>query len=123
MRFLIDNALSPIVARQLKKSGLDAQHVRDIQLHNASDHVIFRYAYSNDRIIITADTDFGFILSRWKKNKPSVIIFRKGSEREPVRQTNLLINNLDNLKEPLTKGSIVIIEPYRIRIKSIPFHI
>ncbi|MBI1790091.1 MAG: DUF5615 family PIN-like protein [Acidobacteria bacterium] len=37
MRFLIDSALSPEVARLLKGAGHDAVHVRDYGLHAAED--------------------------------------------------------------------------------------
>ncbi|MCL5978017.1 MAG: DUF5615 family PIN-like protein [Nitrospirae bacterium] len=35
MKFLIDNALSPIIAQGLQKAGFEAIHVRDIGLHAA----------------------------------------------------------------------------------------
>ena len=37
MRFLIDNALSPLVADALSVAGFDAVHVREIGLHAEED--------------------------------------------------------------------------------------
>jgi predicted nuclease of predicted toxin-antitoxin system len=45
-----------------------------LNLQKASDYDIFLRAYEEKRIIISLDTDFGFILSQWKKNLPSVIL-------------------------------------------------
>ncbi|MCH8318108.1 MAG: DUF5615 family PIN-like protein, partial [Bacteroidetes bacterium] len=78
MKFLIDNALSPLVSEGLKKLGYDSLHVKEIGLQKADDNDIFERAFQEERTIISADTDFGYLLSKWNKNKPSVIIFRKG---------------------------------------------
>jgi len=63
MRFLVDNALSPVLAALLTQAGHDALHVRTIELHRAEDAVIFERAATDDRIVVSADTDFGALLA------------------------------------------------------------
>jgi len=63
MRFLIDNALSPVVAEGLCQSGHDAVHVRTVGLAAAADATIFEYAAREQRVIVSADTDFGTLLA------------------------------------------------------------
>ena len=41
MRFLVDNALSPVLANLLTQAGHDALDVRTIELHRANDIVTF----------------------------------------------------------------------------------
>ncbi len=77
MRFLIDNALSPLVADHLRRAGHKALHVRDLGMQAASDSEIFQLADSDDRVIVSADTDFGTLLALRGSAKPSVIIFRR----------------------------------------------
>ncbi|MCA9558368.1 MAG: DUF5615 family PIN-like protein [Myxococcales bacterium] len=121
MRFLIDNALSPRVAEGLRAAGHDAVHLRDRGLHAARDEVVFELAADEDRIIVSADTDFGTLLALRDAQYPSVILFRRLHDGTAAAVLRLLLSQLDRVDDDLRAGAAVVIERDRIRVRRLPF--
>jgi predicted nuclease of predicted toxin-antitoxin system len=119
MKFLVDMALSPKTAQFLRELGYVAVRASEIGLAKATDEEIMDYAINNDMVVITADLDFGHILAHTKGNKPSVIIFRL--KNPSVDNVNIRLSSiLPLVKDSLKRGSIVIVEDNKVRIRELP---
>ena len=120
MRFLVDNALSPRLAKGLRDAGHDAVHVRDLGLAGATDDELFRLAASEKRVLLSEDTDFGTILALRSERRPSVLLFRRMSDRSARALLAILLANLDVVSAALDAGAVVVIEPERVRVRRLP---
>lgn len=117
MRFLLDENISPLVAGLLNAVGHDAVHVRDVGLLKAPDEMVFARAVDDGRVLVSGDTDFGRLLLEAAGARPSLILFRREGDRRAVTQAGLILSNLDQVKEDLDAGSIVVIEAHRVRVR------
>ncbi|MCW7074785.1 MAG: DUF5615 family PIN-like protein [Candidatus Methanospirare jalkutatii] len=119
MKFLVDMALSPKTVKVLRDSGYEAIRVNELGMAKSKDREILAYAKKNDMVVITADLDFGDILANTGHKKPSVIIFRLKNP-SPEHVNSLLLSAIPHIKDSLDKGSIIVIDDYRIRIRELP---
>ena len=120
MRLLIDNALSPRIAQLLGEAGHDAIHVLDLGLASAPDTDIFARAATEDRAVVSADTDFGTLLALRKARRPSVVLWRRAEPRRPEDQVPIFLRVLEVTEDALNSGAIVVIEANRIRVRKLP---
>ena len=103
----------------LQNLGYEAVRVDRLGMARSKDSEIIEYASENDMVAITLDLDFGDILAHAGFKKPSVIIFRL-SDPTPDHVNELLASAIPCIKDSLDKGSIVMIEDHRIRIRELP---
>jgi predicted nuclease of predicted toxin-antitoxin system len=105
---------------ELNRAGHDVVYVRELGVQAASDNEIFDRATpraeSSPRRPPISET----LLATRNETSTSVILFRHGSQHRPANQAELLEHNLPQLASALENGSIVVIQPDRIRIRALP---
>jgi predicted nuclease of predicted toxin-antitoxin system len=120
MRFLIDENVSWRVAELLTKSGHDAVHVRDLDAEGTDDTNVLALAARDDRIIVSADTDFGALLAHSRATRPSIILVRALIDRRPPELAGVIAANLDTIREHLDAGAIAAFTQDGIRVRPLP---
>ncbi|CAA9212042.1 MAG: hypothetical protein AVDCRST_MAG76-172 [uncultured Acidimicrobiales bacterium] len=104
MRFLVDQNLSLAVAEGLGAAGHDAVHTEALGLARADDEVVLQRAQAEDRVVVSADTDFGDLLVLHGSRKPSIVLIRRPRERRAKQVLALLLPNLPVVEDDLLRG-------------------
>lgn len=121
MKLLLDANLSPEVARLLKEAGHDAIHVRDIELLSAPDPEILQAAALEERVLLTADADFGALLALASlASSPSVLLLRSADHLRPAEQADLIAANLPAISGDMERGAIATLARDRLRVRPLP---
>lgn len=99
--------------------GHEAVHAVDIGMGSAPDIEIIDRARREERIILTGDLDYPRLLAITTADQPGVILFRGGDydEQETISQ---LTKVLASISPPQLARSIVVVERFRIRRRSLP---
>jgi predicted nuclease of predicted toxin-antitoxin system len=95
--------------------------VGDLGLLGATDVTVMEAAASSERVLVSADTDFGELLAVGRDPGPSVIILRRMPHR-PEAQTELLLANLGGIEETLAAGAVVVLSGENVRFRLLPIN-
>lgn len=119
MRFLANMGISPDVTAWLCEAGHDSYHLVERQLHRSSDRDILELAERENRIVLTHDLDFGYLLAVSRSALPSVIIFRLADMRPDNVIAHLQLI-LEGYESALMTGAILSVTERRIRVRQLP---
>jgi predicted nuclease of predicted toxin-antitoxin system len=116
---LLDQGLPRSTVRLLRDEGIDAVHVGDLGLAEASDATILERARARGEIVVTLDADFHAQLALSGPSAPSVIRIRvEGLRAEDL--ANLLARITERCAEDLEAGAIVSVTESDVRIRRLP---
>ena len=116
MKFLIDADIPKSIFHLLKKIGHDVTDVRNSKFPGMSDDEVYNLAIKEQRIIITRDLDFSNILHYPPGEHCGIIILRV--QMLSIEKMALLVKDmLNSITEEEVKGSLIIIQKDRYRIR------
>ncbi len=106
MTYLVDHQLPVALVDHLKAHGLNAIHVSDCGLEQASDKEIWDYAKANACVIVSKDEDF-FHLSGREADGPPLVWVRLGNCRNAALFA-AFDSILSDLLEAMNSGAKVV---------------
>jgi len=89
-------------------------------MHAASDEEILARAFEEDRIVVSADTDFGTILAMQEAERPSFVLFREPNLLGAHDYLNALLPSLPALGPALMSGCVAVFRHGRLRVRKLP---
>jgi predicted nuclease of predicted toxin-antitoxin system len=119
VKFLVDESVSYLVARELRQAHQDAQAAVELGLGGAEDTDVLFQPRVEGRVLITADTGFGRHFALWGWSSPSVMLLRR-IPRQPMVLTTVLLAHLPQIERVLEDGAIVTLDQDAVRVRSLP---
>jgi len=101
-KLLLDENVSPSIARRLNAVGVDVYHARDRGLTGAADHVLWRRAFEEDRILVTINVRDFVRLAERSGLHSGIITFPSGCT--PEEQFSLIAHALEFLNAETSQG-------------------
>lgn len=120
MRLLLDENLSEKLVPLLVAGGHDVVHVRQLGLAGTLDPDVLDHAKRDERILVSADTDFGTLLATTHATSPSFVLIRRLVGRRVHEIARVVIDNLSDVEEDLLAGAVVVFGDETMRIRRLP---
>lgn len=111
-RFLVDESVGKKFANVLKSAGVDVLFGGDV-MPEVADEAVLSFAKLENRILITADKDFGELVFKLKMSVRGVIFLRT-SARDPEERFELVKDVLDK-----SEGKFIVIKEGHIRVRGL----
>jgi predicted nuclease of predicted toxin-antitoxin system len=115
--FLIDEDLPRSIARGVLARGGDAVHVVDAGLRGAADPEVLASAVAGGRTFVTADKEFGNVLTYPPEQHAGIVLVRISEAVDPAQRVERVVDALLSLVGEDLSGAIVVVEPARMRFR------
>src|ERR1035437_6426426 len=119
MRFLADECCDFAVVRTLREHGHDVLAVSEFR-HRSVDKDVMDLALAEDRILLTEDKDFGWLVFAGRMDSPGVILIRFPASARSLLADAVLKLVSEHASQPVR--AFVVLQPGAARIGFGPHH-
>lgn len=116
MKFKIDENLPLEVSELLQKEGYESKTVKEQLLNGEDDPKVASVCRTEERALVTLDTDFSDIRTYPPENFSGIIVLRLKRQDKP-NVLNVLSRLLDLLKSEPLKNHLWIVDENKVRIR------
>ena len=116
MRFLVDECCHRLFAEALRDAGHDVRYAVDTD-HRASDLETSAIAARDDRLIVTADYDFGEIAVRDRRPVPGIVILAPSAT--PVADRAARLVAVVSARGETLRSAPTLIKDKRLRVRAL----
>jgi predicted nuclease of predicted toxin-antitoxin system len=117
LKIVVDEDMPRSTTQLFQSMGFETLDVRDVGLKGRSDDEIFAFAQREQAVIVTGDLGFGNILRYPLGSHAGIIVVHYPNEVSNSEINNKIREACSSLSEDEIKGSLLILEPGKIRRK------
>ena len=117
MRFLVDEDLPRSLVQALRETASEAHHVLELLPPGRPDDEVLALALNKELSLVTGDLGFGNILRYPLGTHRGIVVARFPNEIPNEVLNAAILAALRGLTEQDLNGSLVIIEPGRVRLR------
>lgn len=114
MKFLVDENVGFSVIDYLRRQRFDVKSVSEL-FPSRDDIYILETAFKEERILVTNDKDFGYLIFKIKLPPPAIILFR--FKDESPDEKIFAIQNVLNLPPEKIRNHFIVVGEKKIRIR------
>jgi len=116
MRFLVDRCAGRRLALWLREQGHDVREALEVQ-PDPGDQALLAWAVSEQRVLVTIDSDFGTLLYLRGQNHRGLIRLPDVPARQRI---TLMAQLIDLYPHELNTGAVFTVSTDRVRISHVP---
>lgn len=114
MKFLADEGVDIAIVKGLRAVGFDVYYVIE-EIRSLSDDELLRTAYSENRVLITRDKDFGELVFRLHMLHTGVVLVRL--EGYNTQERSKIVCKVISQYQDQLNGAFTVIQPNAVRIR------
>ena len=116
MKFFADENVARLIVQWLRKRGHDVLYAAEVA-PGRDDAVWQHQAEQSERLIVTADKDFGDLIFRDRLNSHGVVLIRM--HRLSLRERLARLAEVWSIVEANPKGKFIVITEGRVRVRNL----